>query len=535
MLRDTPAVTPFASLGRTSVPPEVLLSGVKRLRLLAIVLMGIFATAGLVTLYLRLFHVARPAWLDDTALSMFVHKMRGLQFCGFALGVAMIVITKWKRLAPERILTIGLVFQVLGAVLFSGTDFAVAWSPDQGPAGLPRATIWIMAFPLVPSTVRRSTLAAFAAAMTGPVAYLGAMAYGQPVPAPATAVLFYIPLFIAAIVSSLVSKVIHGLAVDVSKARRLGSYSLVEKLAQGGMGEIWRARHGSLIRPAAVKLIRPELLGEKSTGEMGAILRRFEREAQATSLLVSPHTVVLYDFGRTDDGIIYYVMELLGGVDLETLVRRFGPLPAERVVYILDQVCHALADAHRVNLVHRDIKPANIQLTVHGADYDFVKVFDFGLVKRQGQELGPLTSGDQVITGTPAYLSPEAATRGGGTVDGQSDLYALGAVAYWLLTGQLVFQADNAMSMIVAHVKELPQAPSRRTELPIPPELDALVLDLLAKDPAARPAGAAEVARRLAAIPLADPWTRERAERWWRAHLPQEISTQICQASEDVG
>jgi serine/threonine-protein kinase len=416
-------------------------------------------------------------------------------------------------------------------MLFSATDFAVPWVANQGPSGLPRATVWIMAFPLVPSSVRRSTATAFAAAAMGPLVYIVSLAFGHPVPSPSTAVLFYLPLFIAAMVSSLVSKVIHGLAIDVTKARRLGSYSLVEKLAQGGMGEVWRARHGSLIRPAAVKLIRPELLGEKSTGEMAAILKRFEREAQATSLLASPHTVVLYDFGRTDDGIIYYVMELLGGVDLETLVRRFGPLPAERAIFILQQICHALADAHRVNLVHRDIKPANIQLTVHGADYDFVKVFDFGLVKRQGQSNGPLVSGDQVITGTPAYISPEAATRGG-EVDAQSDLYSLGAVAYWLLTGELVFKADNAMAMIVAHVKQQPEPPSRRTELPIPSELDALVLDLLAKDPIDRPDGAAEVARRLAAIPLHDPWTHDRAERWWRAHLPQEINTQICQVSE---
>ena len=385
----------------------------------------------------------------------------------------------------------------------------------------------------MPASVRRSFVTAFLAAATGPLSYLAAMALDRTVPSPSTAVLFYVPLFVAAMLSSLVSKVIYGLALDVSKARRLGSYSLVEKLAQGGMGEVWRARHGSLIRPAAVKLIRPELLGDKSTGEMDAILRRFEREAQATSLLASPHTVVLYDFGRTDDGIIYYVMELLGGMDLESLVRRFGPLPAERVIFILDQVCHALADAHRVKLVHRDIKPSNIQLTVHGADYDFVKVFDFGLVKRQGQSTGPLVTGDQVITGTPAYLSPEAATRGG-AIDAQSDLYSLGAVAYWLLTGKLVFDAPNALAMIVAHLQTPPEPPSRRTELPIPPELDALVLDLLAKDPADRPAGAAEVAHRLAAIPLPDPWTQDRAERWWRAHLPQEINTQMCQVSGDA-
>src|SRR5262249_46461612 len=188
----------------------------------------------------------------------------------------------------------------------------------------------------------------------------------------------------------------------------------------------------------------------------------------------------------------------------------------------------SLADAHRIGLVHRDIKPSNLQLTVHGGDFDFVKVFDFGLAKRSGEAKSTLATADHVITGTPAYLAPEGA-GGGKDGDHRSDLYSLGGVGYWLLTGKLVFQEETPMAMILAHVKNVPAPPSQRVELPIPEEMDRLVLDLLAKDPAARPAGAAEVAARLAAISFPQPWTQERAERWGRPHLPQEAKAGPCQ------
>jgi serine/threonine-protein kinase len=379
----------------------------------------------------------------------------------------------------------------------------------------------MMAFPLVPSTLRRSAVVAFATAAMGPASMAIAAALGRTVPEPAVAAFFYIPLFVGALVVTLVSGVVYRLSIDVSRAQKLGAYTLVKKIAQGGMGEVWEARHGSLIRPAAIKLIRAESLGDKSTEEMTVTLRRFVREAQSTASLSSPHTVALYDFGRTDGGTVYYVMELLGGMDLESLVRRFGPLPASRVVSILAQALESLAEAHRHGLVHRDIKPANLQLAVIGGRFDFVKVLDFGLVKHLGGA-GPMVSADSVITGTPAYLSPEAAS-GGSAVDARSDLYALGCVAYWLLTGKLVFDERTPVAMILAHLKNEPVPPSLRSELPIPPELERLVLDLLAKDPEQRPASAEEVSRRLAAIALEDAWTQERAERWWRAHVPDEV------------
>jgi serine/threonine-protein kinase len=380
-----------------------------------------------------------------------------------------------------------------------------------------------MAFALIPAGLLRSAAVAFAAAAMGPVAMAIAAAEGRATPPLAEAALFYGPLFLAAALSTMISGVLYRLAAAVTRERRLGSYELVKKLAEGAMGEVWQACHRSLIRPAAIKLIRPEVLGGKSTAEVSAVLRRFVREAQATALLSSPHTVALYDIGRTRDGVLYYVMELLGGTDLEQLVRRFGPVSAARAIHILGHICASLDDAHQHGLIHRDIKPANITISLIGGSYDFIKVLDFGLVKLAAPPTeNALATANDIITGTPAYLSPEAAA-GGGAVDARSDLYSLGCVAYFLVTGQLVFDETRSMAMIAAHLKNAPAPPSQRTELPIPAELDKLILDLLAKDPAARPRSAAAVARRLDEIPVAEPWTQERAERWWRAYLPDRV------------
>ena len=214
-------------------------------------------------------------------------------------------------------------------------------------------------------------------------------------------------------------------------------------------------------------------------------------------------------------------MEMLVGVDLEKLISKFGPVPAERAIHILKQVCHSLDEAHQNGLTHRDVKPANVFVSGIGSESDFVKVLDFGLVRRRSEPRSPLITADRALVGTPAYLAPES-TGGSRATDERSDLYALGCVAYWLLTGKLVFDEKTPMGMVLAHAQAKPTPPSQRTELPIPPELEGLVLDLLAKDPRTRPANAAEVARRLDAVPLAEPWSQARAERWWRAHLPEE-------------
>jgi serine/threonine-protein kinase len=277
-----------------------------------------------------------------------------------------------------------------------------------------------------------------------------------------------------------------------------------------------------LVRPAAIKLIRPEMLKQAMGTAEASVVDRFQLEAQATANLRSPHTVELYDFGVAEDGTFHYVMELLEGLDLERLVKRFGPLQPSRVAFLLEQACDSLADAHANGLIHRDIKPANIYACRVGIRTDFVKVLDFGLVKwtDTGDESLALTT-EQAVLGTPAFMAPELVA--GEPADHRVDLYSLGCVGYWLLTGQLVFKAEGSLAMAVAHVNKAPVPPSERSELGIPEELEGIIMDCLAKDPSDRPQTAAELAARLASCDSGD-WTNEAAREWWDTHLPADGS-----------
>ena len=333
------------------------------------------------------------------------------------------------------------------------------------------------------------------------------------------------------ILATIVSRVLYGLRRQVAEASELGQYLLEEKIGGGGMGEVWRARHRLLIRPAAIKLIRQRALGAMA-GDPELLVRRFEREARATAALTSPHTVQLYDFGVAEDGRLYYVMELLDGLDLDTLIRQYGPLPPERVVHLLRQVCSALQDAHANGLVHRDIKPANVVVSRAGTTFDFVKVLDFGLVRLDGgrgrEGAGASgTEGNAIDltaegswSGTPGYMAPEV-VLGAADTDHRVDLYALGCVAYWLLTGMMVFEGENPLQVMMQHAKAEPKRPSQRVDRPIPAALEDLVMQCLVKDPARRPASAQVMSERLAAVPLTSVWTAERAEQWWAMHRPR--------------
>jgi serine/threonine-protein kinase len=303
-------------------------------------------------------------------------------------------------------------------------------------------------------------------------------------------------------------------------------------IGRGGMGEVWRARHKMLARDAAIKLIRPEMLAGVSGRQEQIARRRFELEAQATASLRSPHTVALFDFGQTKDRAFYYVMELLDGVDLQTLVERYGPLAESRVVKILLEACESLEEAHRHGLVHRDIKPKNILLCRLGLQYDFVKVLDFGLVKSlQGSDVSLMTL-DGTATGTPAYLSPEVA-MGEAKIDGRADLYSLGCVAYFLLTGQMVFTETNPTALALAHVQKRPAPLRERTELKISEGLEAIVLRLLEKDPANRPRSAQELSRQLGALTDIPRWSKEQAMEWWQTNLPETAATAVAESSSD--
>jgi len=295
------------------------------------------------------------------------------------------------------------------------------------------------------------------------------------------------------------------------------------------MGEVYKASHRMLARPAAIKLIRPEMLSGRDVNAQLAVTR-FRREAEAAAALRSPHTVELYDFGVTEDDTVYFVMELLDGMSLESLVRQYGPLPAGRVIHILCQVCESLEEAHERGLVHRDIKPPNIHVGRVGLRYDFVKVLDFGLVKAvankgDGQSLA---TAQGMTPGTPSYMAPELAL--GEKVDGRADLYALGCVAYYLLTGQLVFEADNMLAMVARHLSTVPVPPSQRTATHIPAVLERIVMQCLEKNPADRPQSAAALARSLAAIDEVR-WSEEQGKQWWMANVPAAVDNRALSAA----
>jgi serine/threonine-protein kinase len=269
-----------------------------------------------------------------------------------------------------------------------------------------------------------------------------------------------------------------------------------------------------LARPAAIKLVKPD------PGREDIFARRFQREANAIAGLESPHTVYLYDFGTTQDGRLYYVMELLDGISLQTLVNTFGPQPAPRVIALLRQVCESLGEAHEKQLVHRDLKPSNVMICKVAQRHDFVKVLDFGLAKPLGKTDQSLLTAEGITTGTPGYMAPEVAL-GHTSIDGRADLYALGCVGYELLTGTLVFPDANPMTMALKHVQAMPDPPSRRIDLFIPPDLERVILACLAKEPDARPSGANEVERMLSACDV-PPWTEREAADWWRQYLPSQ-------------
>ena len=309
-------------------------------------------------------------------------------------------------------------------------------------------------------------------------------------------------------ISGITSQVIYGLRAQVAQARRLGQYVLDELIGEGGMGIVYKARHALLRRPTAIKLLLPERAGAH-------MLRRFEREVQMTAMLTHPNTVNIYDYGRTADGTFYYAMEYLDGINLEQLVNEFGVQDCRRVVHILVQVAGSLCEAHAAGLVHRDIKPANVILCNRGGLPDIAKVVDFGLVK-DANELGggdPSLTGINAIIGTPMYLAPEGILSPD-SVDNRSDLYALGAVGYFLLTGQTVFTGSSVIEICVQHVNAKPVPPSIRLGGDISHALETLILQCLAKHPDDRPQTAEIFLNRLAMCDV-QAWPRQEAAAWW--------------------
>ena len=487
----------------TSFGPNI----VPRLRLLA----GMYAiatTAVMIVIRLEQASVLRlPSEMprDTTALALTL------------AGALLLIASTFSRLPVSRVVTIGAITQLVGAL-------SIAWfeqAPEVG-RGTAGTVLWIMTYTLLPTRPLRTALVAGASALAGPLALVVHVLIGERHwPTDFGVVLDFGMTLAASTFATVTVGVIYGLGREIADARKIGAYVLVEKLGQGGMGEVWRAKHSALVRPAAIKLMRPRENG--TPVDLQSLAQRFQQEAQATAMLRSPHTVAVYDFGQTSDGALYYAMELLDGLDLETLVEKHGPQPAERVVHFLRQAASSLGEAHAHGLVHRDIKPANLYTSVMGLDLDFLKVLDFGLVRQVSG--GPALTAENGVWGTPAYMAPESAARN--QYDARSDIYSLGAVAYWLLTGKTVFEAPTGNAMIAAQIRDTPVPPSQRTELPIPPALESVVMWMLDKDPEKRPQNADQLLRMLAAAAL-PAWTQRRAEAWWRANMPQVLARAAC-------
>lgn len=534
LLRAATGTVPTGPSLRDSVAAE---EGYRRLGLLAWLFLG--ATV-----------VSFGVWIIEGLASSFPLRSIGLYEMALVATLALLIIVTSRRqlFGAKGFAPFALIVEVLGAAALGapilgwqqrlGPD-AVRWLTMGGPqpltlgAGMvPWAGIWIILFAtLVPLRPREHLLGVTLATLTigfWPVASVLVLGLAEPLQSRRVEVTAHVAIWlmfrtaVAAGIAYFAARYVHGLRRRLAAAQRLGSYELKERLGEGGMGEVWTASHRMLARKAAIKLIRGNGQPSEQAQEM---LHRFEREVQAAAQLQSPHTIEIYDYGLSDEGQFYYVMELLDGIDLEQLVRRHGPQPWARVVTILRQVCHSLAEAHARGLVHRDIKPANIFLCRIGRDYDQVKVLDFGLVKMpdgDGPSRAALTQKGMFI-GTPAYAPPEQAEQGLDATDPRGDIYAIGGVAFWLLTGRTVFQANSPIAMLLCHARDEPVAPSRVSELEVPEALDRLVLACLAKKPAARPASADALAETLAGIGPA-AWGPGDAASWWARHRPESVA-----------
>jgi len=507
---DTPAPRTSGGSGTRGLPDAVVSEHVRRLAVCAAVGAGLWAYG------LAMDSMIRPLSVG-TAVS---YSSIVVEILAIVASVIMFVYVRYAPHAADRKADAGLFYFVLNAVGVAVINTQTGLADLIGGRGLSWNTVVILiAAMILPARPVKMLVASLASAATDPLAAWIAHLNGAPMVSAANTLVLYLPNFACAVVAILPSHVLHRLGRRLRQAQELGSYQLVELLGRGGMGEVWRAKHRLLARGAAIKLIRPELLGAGSDAEAYNMLRRFEREAQATAALSSPHTIQVFDFGATADQTFYYVMELLDGRDLQSLVREFGPLPAARALFLLRQVCHSLAEAHARGLIHRDVTPSNIYVCRRGLDYDFVKVLDFGLVKFNGRRsLEPVPSSRfHTTTGTPAFMAPEIIL--GAEIDQRVDVYAIGCVAYYLLTGQPVFEATTPRDLFAMHLQAAPIPPSHRTEMPISRELDALVLACLAKDPRHRPQDAAAVLEMLAHCRSSEPWDSEFARNWWERHL----------------
>ena len=513
--RQPSARGPTRDASDARLPDDVLAEQVQRLTVFALV------SGGLWTIGLLMDAVIFPVLAGAPPPS---RAALAIDVGAVVLAVSLYAWVRLSHRTPQAKSDAGLWLMLMNAAAIALLE---TWASDPTHAMLGHLSwtsiVILLSAMIVPGTPLKMLIAALAAASMGPIGVWLAHLRGVDVPSPLATMLMYMPTYSCALAAVVPARMFQRMGRSLREARDLGSYELEARLGEGGMGEVWRARHRLLARPAAIKLVKPEMVGAGGASDSRLVRQRFESEAQATALLTSPNTIRLFDFGVTDDGRFYYVMELLNGRDMAALVAEFGALPAPRVLFLLRQVCHSLAEAHSRGLVHRDIKPANIFVCRMGLDADVVKVLDFGLV--QFAERDPALDLTQSlvalegVVGTPAFMAPEVIV-GGRDVDHRADIYALGCVTYFLLTGEHVFHGGTQMQSLIDHVSTVPQAPSRRTTREIPAWVDALVLACLEKDPDKRPPDVADIARRIARQETGPQWTSAQARAWWQEHLP---------------
>jgi eukaryotic-like serine/threonine-protein kinase len=442
------------------------------------------------------------------------------------LALGLFALYRFKVVTRSTLLGLGMGFEVLVAFAIALVETFVPLSADRPVLGISAVGPWIL---LISVLIRNrpiwTLVTGLAAASMWPVAYainvqrhdLALAPWGRLVVWPGIN-------YLIAVLAFLIGRRMSAVTVAVDAANELGRYRLLAPIGAGGMGEVWKASHEMLARQAAIKLVRPRTAAS-SARQADLRVERFRREANVIAGLQSPHTIYLYDFGVSRDSRFYYVMELLDGINLQTLVTTFGPQPVGRVRSIALQICASLEEAHQQNLVHRDLKPSNVMVCKLALTYDFVKVLDFGLAKCAAcEDVQPLTL-EGTAAGTPGYIAPEVAL-GEDRVDGRADIYALGCLVYYLLTGTLVFPDSNPMTMALKHVQARPDPPSARTALPIPADLERIVMRCLEKKPADRPGTAREMAELLEACDL-EAWTQDDAASWWERHLPATSSLRL--------
>ena len=505
----TPPELRTSQAGVRGLPEDLLREATRRLGIMA--LLG----AALWTIGPLLGHLAGRAMSGADLAWAQLGETDAISAVCIAVSLALYAYTRKDR-DPLLVLDVSLGYLIFTAFALS---LMIHWNPPIDGRIQPMISwtgvVTIMYAAILPNSPRRLLVTGFIAVSMNPVGMLITANRGvHHIDSWSTVFVMHYPDYILLGVAGVISHVVTKLGHQVAKAREMGSYQLGALLGRGGMGEVYTATHRMLARPAAIKLIRPEMLAHIDGEARELAVKRFRREADAAARLQSPHTVQLYDFGVTADGTLYFVMELLEGMDLETLVRKHGPLPANRVIHLVRQACESLEEAHRCGLVHRDIKPANLHVGRVGLRHDVLKVLDFGLVKAVSgaQSEHSLATEAGLTPGTPSYMAPEIAL--GESPDGRADIYAIGCVAYYLLTGRLVFEAESMLQMVARHLQNDPVPPSARAAAPVPPELDGIILSCLAKTPDGRPASAGALGQSLASV-ATEPWTEEDAAAWW--------------------